>query len=621
MATQSHPYNIKYFKNNRPEQYDFVNNKIIPFIEKILKNKEYMNTKNTGIVNAPVKSGKRSFPEICSLLTNTLNDLLQPDKSIKHIFITKYYRVCDLDQFEELKQYGIEVYEIKTKKDKDKSIDNIKKLQIYHKIIVHIDELDYGANKDQLLSKIYNNNELNINCFILYSATGEIAKKQFCKQKNNDNEYLVEFPKFEPNESYYSIKNFIDDNKVIEASDFFKIKHEDNGNDIICDFSEQGYIAIGKINGRGNRNIGVLRLNDIIKLEKEIIIKKNKFKQISKFALLINSYFKNNNFKKICDNQKIQFRFSGEQPKIIEDSVWKKAHYFDVNWSDKNFWDSSFSQEQGSKYIIVINDTAGRSTEWKCHHKLAFYHCKRTKSTSISTQIQSQERIVRYFNGEDDNNIILYGNINIAKYSAGYISTQEIIKIERKRQISKDLKLKNSSGLKILHYKFDSWKEIEDIKKKGKLTEKEQKQLINNQKEQLKLYPYLKNLNKKTYIDDSTRLRNQMKTINSKIKDDTKYNIKIGKDDTKYINFYTSNLRDDRNDYIKSGGGVGKIPILFENELDNVKNIGINNKTKHRLRVYYNKNETNPDNYKLILSYTTGEHENIFKSTNHSMYN
>ena len=57
---------IGFFINERPELYNYINDKVIPVNEKFK------------LVHAPVKSGKRGMVEIYSLI----------DKSSKHIYLT-----------------------------------------------------------------------------------------------------------------------------------------------------------------------------------------------------------------------------------------------------------------------------------------------------------------------------------------------------------------------------------------------------------------------------------------------------------------------------------------------------------------------------------------------------
>ena len=76
----------------------------------------------------------------------------------------------------------------------------------------------------------------------------------------------------------------------------------------------------------------------------------------------------------------------------------------------------------------MINQVSGRSTEWKCHPFIVWYHTLRTDETPIGTIIQDQERPV-YYTGTytDDINIEIYGDLECAKYSAGQITLQQML--------------------------------------------------------------------------------------------------------------------------------------------------------------------------------------------------
>ena len=69
-----------------------------------------------------------------------------------NIFVTSHL-TRDKSQHEELKKYGLSIYELKTKRsvfDLDKAYKGIDRTK---PIIFHIDELDYGASDKNLLYK------------------------------------------------------------------------------------------------------------------------------------------------------------------------------------------------------------------------------------------------------------------------------------------------------------------------------------------------------------------------------------------------------------------------------------------------------------------------------------
>ena len=178
---------IGWFMSNRIELYNYINDKVRPL------NKKFK------LVHAPVKSGKRGMVEIYSLL----------DNKSKHIFLTALHRIADVKQREELTSYGIDVFSVNNKKKKDLCIKKIDAL-LYKKEIVriHLDELDFGCGDKQLLSNIWSKYKTNPNVyFILYSATIEVAKREFLMVNNIEDFYECE--RFVPPISYFGIHKYL----------------------------------------------------------------------------------------------------------------------------------------------------------------------------------------------------------------------------------------------------------------------------------------------------------------------------------------------------------------------------------------------------------------------------
>ena len=123
------------------------------------------------VVPAPVKSGKRGMVEISSLLYQTFS----------HVFVSAWHRTADKNQREELESFGIKVCSVNNKNKKNCCIKIIShELKENNNVIIHLDELDFGAGDGQLLSDIWNEYKIEKRAkFIMYSASHEVAMKEF----------------------------------------------------------------------------------------------------------------------------------------------------------------------------------------------------------------------------------------------------------------------------------------------------------------------------------------------------------------------------------------------------------------------------------------------------------
>jgi hypothetical protein len=502
--------NIEWYKENRLEHYNYVK-------YKILDNKNEIKFK---VVSAPVKVGKRSFVIITKLL--------EPEET--HIFLSALHRKSDKNQRDEYKLYGIEVFTSPNDLKKkcfafiDDILSNSKKI-----ITIHLDELDFGCGEIQNISKIVKNYD-NISRikFILYSATSEVAETEFLSPNKIDN--YVTLDKFNPSSTYYGIKNFIDDNLMHEAKDFFDYNFDYK----TLDISEQGKTLIKQLSIDTNKYIGIIRLSGNIK-DKD-------GNSESRFDI-----FKEHS-QKIITDYNIRIRFIGSN-----DDVCK--------WDNQTYWEEISNKY---KYIFVINQVAGRSTEWKCHPFLAWYHCLRQNTTTpTSTIIQDQERPVYYSTEYNkNNNIHIYGDILTAKYSAGII-TYAVYNEKSSRKLNPRLNNK-SKGYKITMKDpkyYNSWDEIPPC--------------------------YTKHRNLSSHVKEEYKLKKNNK-MSDKFWDKHKQN----------EDFYMSNIRGSRKKVLAGKKGT---PIYFKKDIENDLKEGISEKYSVRLNLYYENNETNYKNFKFVV--------------------
>ena len=533
------PKTIDYFKQQRPELYNYVLNDVIP------ENKKFK------LVPAPVKSGKRGMVEVHSLL----------DKESSHIFLTALHRTADENQRNELASYGIKVFSINNTKKKNECIKYMDdQLALGKEIKPHLDELDFGCGDKQLLNYIYSAYKNNPHVtFILYSATIEVAKKEFLVVNNI--EEFHECKPFNPPPTYFGIKKFLDKKKFHQATPF--LTYDCNNESI--KITTQGENLIKKLkentnNTNNKRHIAVLRLAGNFKTNSKSISQFDTMKENSDY---------------IEEKYGIRLKFVGSNDNSVE---WDNLK----TWGDYN---------PAIPYIFVINQVAGRSTEWKCHPYLVWYHTMRTDDTPTSTIIQDQERPVYYtINYTDDIDIEIYGDVPSAQYSAGIITLEQYDSMSN-RKINARLNTKNKkTHIKVKQNPkcFNSWAEIPE--------------------------EFTKNRTMSSHVKPEYKLKEFMTTNNKpyQIKNWDKYSHLEG--------FYMTNIRSSITEFIKGTSKKANLkPIWFKSDLLNELGEGIDEKTKIRINLFYEDNETNPNNYKfMIREYESSE---VAEYDNTSMYN
>lgn len=534
---------ITTFRSDRPELLTYIENKVVPFNKKIK------------LIHAPVKSGKRGMVEIYSLI----------DKKSKHVFLTALHRRADKTQRDELSSYGIEVYSVNSQNKKDsciKYIDNsVGKQEI---VKIHLDELDFGCGNKQLLNNIWTKYKNNPNVyFVLYSATIEVAKKEFL-QTNNINDFY-ECERYIPPATYFGIKNYLQSKNFFQAVPFIDY---DNNADKFSITSQGQYLIKSLISNTNNvnnkRHIAILRLAGNFKIHG---------KQISQFEKMKESK------KEIEAEYGIRLRFVGSNDTTVE-------------WDNQNYWEELAPT---LPFLIVINQVSGRSTEWKCHPFLVWYHTLRTDETPVGTIIQDQERPVYYTpNYIDEINIEIYGDIPCAKYSAGKISLEQMLTMTSRKLNSRlDTKHKKTHVDVEADY-YDSWESIPQVYKKGKSLS--------------------------THVNEDNILRSKMSVMEriNGVSVKKEYIIKNWEKYSSLEGFYMTNIRSSRSNFIQGKKNNNK-PIWFESDIESELNEGINEKSKIRINLCYKDGETDPSNYKFIVRRFKGTKQATCSNT--TMYN
>lgn len=579
----------EWFAENRKEQYNYVSNIMRP---RINDNSE----KFLHIVKAPVKSGKKDLVLIAKCLLDDYH----------HVFISAFHRKADKCQREELTSYGIDVYSGTSLKEFTASVEKI--VNIGKKCLVHLDELDYGAGFNQRLEEHAYKSivEHHIHTF-LYSATPDVAIKV-------DAESSVPkdvLPSFIPSKLYYGVSNFLKDGRFHEAEPFFEISN-------VSDFrlSEQGeklmkehmdppivtgsIVRITKIDSNGCEHDYKGEVVDIdgailsLKHKNGYIEKIDKFepnvmeikvlkKHIAVIRTVGNSTLKKLDHKSRVTNFQVlktylpdylHSHYPGVEVRFVG------CHDEIIKWSNPATWNTD--NDPSKKYIIVINNTAGRSTEWTCQPFMTWYHCFRTPRTPASTQTQDQERPCHY--GYNKSTLHIYGCKTTAKYSAGIITTKQYVELlGGERPIDGRLK-KSKKSLPSIHVKTEVYEKWVDIPKE-----------LNFRK--------MSHL-KREYVlsSDSTNSPALWE----------KYKHLKG--------FRTTNFRSSRKRFKE--GKKKALPIYFRSDVMKDLKEGLDNKSTQRLNVFYEDGETDPDKYKFMVRKFSGKEatQSLEKFDNNSMY-
>ena len=567
-----HPWSLNKFKQDRPEQYHFVADQI------------YNDEIKFTVVCAPVKSGKRSFPEIASLVRN----------DAKHIFTTALNRTANSEQFAELEKYGLEVMTVYNKVTADCFVERVNKLSKNNKEIhIHLDELDYGCRFNQLLAGVYIKVRMLENVkFILYSATVDVVKQEFL-DKNVEKFKELEFT---PHSKYFGIKKYLDQGLIKQATPFF-----DYDKDNKISLSNQGKECLDSLlNDAYDKNkeqhMGVLRLAGKNEGKSEFkILKENENMIHTYVAEYINNHVHEEKTKRLKNGIHIIYGSSDSKDKTID-------------WENEKYW-TSFNHN--IPFLIVICQTAGRSTQWTNHEYLSWFHTCRSDTTTVGTQIQDQERVVYYTTLLNKNliNITIYGDVPCARYSSGDINFEELTKLTD-RNLSGQLNHKCVRTVKVEmkpYEVYEKWEYIpSDIRGKRKETN-----YINHtlKLQQYMCYDKTKNGKKLRHIVEVPEWHKyETKGLNGK------YICPIRNYHGKFIQ-HCCNVENG----IKSKLGITNKLIWTRSDLEKELAVGIGRTNPVRISVFYEDYETDPEKYKFMVR----KLDKVIpvKKKNDSMYN
>ncbi len=398
----AHSWSVALFETYRPLLTAFLKGRILPLLD--------ADECRRVLIRAPVKSGKREMVEYLAVRDQAHNPLRV------HAFVSAFHRIADEEQRKELKIHNMEVFSLTSKAHADRCITWVNhQIALGKKVVIHIDECDFGAGNRQILSKVYetirNKSEITT---ILYSATpqevlfsGEVEEEEY-QEMVNEFFSAGEWVEYAPPETFCGPQRFLAEGLVKEAQPFFR-KQED-----ALALSDQGAAIMtalkAQVASRSGRNILVLRLSYADLGGSQSQRKDNK--AIYQFLRGWQSIAEMEGCVLIVDKSEKDLPAA---PGVLREKI---------NWSDKTYW---LTKSKEIPIIMVIDQTSSRSTEWACHDRVLAYHDFRN-TIVFSTISQAQERVNHYSTKYGVfQPIQVFGHLNTFKLSAGQISYEEYL--------------------------------------------------------------------------------------------------------------------------------------------------------------------------------------------------
>jgi len=405
-------WSVADFEVARPHLTIFVRDQLLP----LLNNKMYRRV----LIHGRVKVGKREIVEYIAQRDHCHN------QNRVHAFLSAWYRIADKEQRDELSIHNMHVFSLTNNNKANECILWIQtQITGKKKVVLHLDECDFGAGARQILGRVYTRFRENDSViFFLYSATpqevlfsGEVEKKEEKEEEYKEEEYKEEEYKEEeykellkniqqtgarveyiPPQGYCGASRFLEEELIFDARPFFtmvedRIQLSPQGSQIITDFR-------ANLVEHPSRNIIVLRLSG-----GDSSGKNNKY--IYQFLRHVSDCDELDGIDIIVakDEKDLGGRLGRVQTETIQ-------------WSNPIYWER---QAIGRPMIYVIDQTASRSTEFVCHNRMFAYHDFR--NTIVYTTIsQAQERVNHYeqrYGGFQ--RIRVYGHKKTFQLSAGQI--------------------------------------------------------------------------------------------------------------------------------------------------------------------------------------------------------
>ena len=391
--TASDCLDVQFFEKYRDDIFNFVKN-IDQDVD--FQSKPFYHL----LVNAPVKSGKREIMIVFQLRNNP-----GTGRKVKHYYLSALNRKDDKPQLEELAAYGFGIF---LSSAGQSLVDEIAGLDSeYDKFMIHFNESDYGTGSGQLTSKFFNHLITNPKVQIIaYSATNEEAENSKFAKK-----YHCKIATFMPPDIYCGTKWYLDNNRVRDAQPFWD---EESGT-----LTGQG-IECCNLLKNSSKVFGVIRFPRSI----------SEIKESGKLATKLKTLY----------GFRVQFVDAKESFDWGKNGDWYKA--------------LGIFSDTGIQTILVICQTATRSTELKFHRHIRFWHGAERKA-AYNTIIQADGRVIFYDTPENNPpknpvDIIVYSSVRAFRLNADYTTTQDYGKKLSGRMSVKVNKAGTKTRLKIV---------------------------------------------------------------------------------------------------------------------------------------------------------------------------
>jgi hypothetical protein len=401
---------LSWFSDNCPELYKCVTKELHPLIQKGHK---------LIIFHAEVKTGKRFAVEIYATYTTPVDpSSVQPGERIVHVFISSWIRRADDNQRRELNTYlrgtshDQRVFKINTQKNSLRCINKLNELgKQYDKIIVHLDELDYGSGNDQHMASVYqycsSQDKISVIC---YSASPEEA---LLKQLNVNPETIPVKVVYTPPANYRGARWYCQQKLVYEAEPFFTT--DEDGNAVLSN-SAKGILERARAR---------IMSDDPRENNKKLII----VRQNTEFGKLCELVSKDH-FPELVGDKLVRIL-----PQFVHSNP--EYHTLSVKWDDYTWWRRQLEVERIGNFLMVvfIDQSSSRSTDWFNHPWLSAYHDYHPPETPINTCLQSNLRAVYYTNKFCNGKQVynnqeffpeLHGQKDVIEYAAGLRELKDV---------------------------------------------------------------------------------------------------------------------------------------------------------------------------------------------------
>jgi len=366
-------HDIEWWKQNRKEQYDFVQNQIIP---------AFLKRRIISVI-APPKSGKKDLEIILTLLTKK-----DPDHRFINVHFTSMMRRDVKNQYAQLNAYEMEVIQNPQQLvAKMKDIGNPGNVTI----ILHYDESDFGTGQKQRFDNAFRyikkyrfNKDGTINpkiapgfVMIGYSAT------PYDLNHSNMNPVILGF---QPGQSYCGIHFYLDNDLVrVVSGPMINLENVESGHYDLC-ITPSGHEI----------------MEDFMKSDKPLLI----YRQNDRYALFLSRLKKikeamRKKYHRLLDivvvDQNNSIDLSTSEQKLRE-GYYKRGVQ---NWRDfinrgLNKDGENKEDSERSKTIIVVHQTCTRSTELAFHKYLfALYDYRNQEEETEDKRITLQTRTTK----------------------------------------------------------------------------------------------------------------------------------------------------------------------------------------------------------------------------------